>query len=73
VNGLLLDLRYAVRSFAKERRFALLAVFALALGIASSTVVFSVFYNLLFNAFDAKDARRRRLRLILPFSTAFEF
>jgi putative ABC transport system permease protein len=58
MNTLLLDLRCAVRSFAKERRFAFLAILALALGIASSTVVFSVFYNLLFNAFDAKDASR---------------
>jgi putative ABC transport system permease protein len=58
MNALLLDLRYAIRSFAKERRFAFLAIFALALAIASSTVVFSVFYNLLFNAFDAKDAGR---------------
>src|SRR5512146_1875416 len=39
------DLRYAIRNLNKERRFALLAVFALALGIGATTVIFSVVYN----------------------------
>jgi putative ABC transport system permease protein len=56
------DFRYAVRSLRKDKRFAFVAVFALALGIGASTVVFSVFYNLLFNAFAAKDAGR----LVVP-------
>jgi putative ABC transport system permease protein len=56
------DFRYAIRNLRKERRFALIAIFALALGIGASTVVFSVFYNLLFNAFAAKDASR----LVVP-------
>jgi predicted permease len=56
------DFRYALRSLAKDRRSALVAVFALALGIGASTVVFSVFYNLVFNAFAAKDAGR----LVVP-------
>jgi putative ABC transport system permease protein len=56
------DFRYAVRSLAKDRKFAFVAVFALALGIGASTVVFSVFYNLMFNAFAAKDASR----LVVP-------
>ncbi len=56
------DFRYAVRSLAKDRKFAFVAMFALALGIGASTVVFSVFYNLLFNAFAAKDAGR----LVVP-------
>jgi predicted permease len=56
------DFRYAVRSLRKDRKFAFVAVFALALGIGASTVVFSVFYNLLFNAFAAKDAAR----LVVP-------
>ena len=56
------DFRYAVRSLWKDKRFAFVAVFALALGIGASTVVFSVFYNLLFNAFAAKDAGR----LVVP-------
>ena len=56
------DLRYAIRSLSKDRKFVLVAVFALALGIGASTVVFSVFYNLLFNAIAAKDAAR----LVVP-------
>jgi putative ABC transport system permease protein len=56
------EFRYAVRSLAKDRKFTFVAVFALALGIGASTVVFSVFYNLLFNAFAAKDAGR----LVVP-------
>jgi putative ABC transport system permease protein len=56
------DFRYAVRSLWKDKRFAFVAVFALALGIGASTVVFSVFYNLLFNAIAAKDSGR----LVVP-------
>ena len=56
------DFRYALRSLNKDRRFALTAIFALALGIGASTVVFSAFYNLLFNAFDTRDAGR----LVVP-------
>src|SRR6266403_865936 len=56
------DTRYAFRNVRKDRQFTLVAVFALALGIGASTVVFSVFYNLLFNAFAAKDASR----LVVP-------
>jgi putative ABC transport system permease protein len=56
------DFRYAARSLRKDRRFTLVAVFALALGIGASTVVFSVFYNLMFNAVAAKDAGR----LVVP-------
>jgi predicted permease len=56
------DFRYAMRSLSKDRKFTFVAMFALALGIGASTVVFSVFYNLLFNAFAAKDADR----LVVP-------
>lgn len=56
------NFRYAVRSLAKDRKFAFVAVFALALGIGARTVVFSVFYNLMFNAVAAKDAGR----LVVP-------
>jgi putative ABC transport system permease protein len=57
-ENLLRDFRYAARSLSKDRRFAIVAVFALALGIGASTVAFSAFYNLLFNAFAARDASR---------------
>lgn len=50
------DLRYGVRVLFKDRRFALLAIIALALGIGSSTVVFSVVYDGLLNPFPYKNA-----------------
>jgi len=62
VANLLRDLRYALRSLRKDRKFVFVAIFALALGIGASTVVFSVFYNLLFDALAAKDAAR----LVVP-------
>jgi hypothetical protein len=52
------DLRYAVRNLCKDRRFVATSVFALALAIGAATVAFSAFYNLFFNAFAAKDAKR---------------
>jgi putative ABC transport system permease protein len=58
LETLFLDLRYAIRNLRKDRRFAMVAIFALALGIGASTVVSSIFYNLFFNAFAAKDASR---------------
>jgi putative ABC transport system permease protein len=62
VDNLFRDFRYALRNLQKDRRFAMIAIFALALGIGASTVVFSIFYNLFFNAFSAKDANR----LVVP-------
>src|SRR5271168_2884499 len=56
------DLRYALLNLRRDPRFTCIAVFALSLGIGASTVVFSVFYNLMFNAFSAKDASR----LVVP-------
>jgi predicted permease len=79
-EGLYRDLRYAVRSLAKDRRFTLLAVLALALGIGSATVIFSAFYGVILNTFAFKNAdqvtafyivdrdhpRNRRPSLTLP-------
>lgn len=50
------DFRYSIRTLFKDRRFALLAIFALALGIGASTVVFSVIYDGLLNPFPYRDA-----------------
>jgi putative ABC transport system permease protein len=50
------DLRYAVRSLHKDRRFTLLAVLALALGIGSATIIFSAIYGVLINTFPYQDA-----------------
>src|SRR5271163_2490208 len=58
LDNLVRDFQYAFRSLRKERRFVGTAVFALALGIGAATVAFSAFYNLLFNAFAAKDTNR---------------
>src|SRR5580704_19332081 len=62
LDSLFRDFLYAIRNLRKDRKFAFVAVFALALGIGASTVVFSVFYNLMFNAMAAKDAGR----LVVP-------
>jgi putative ABC transport system permease protein len=50
------DLRYAVRSLHKDRRFTLLAVLALALGIGSATIIFSAIYGVLIDTFPYQDA-----------------
>jgi putative ABC transport system permease protein len=47
-----------VRSLRKDLRVALTALLALALGIGSSTIIFSVFYNLLLDPFPYKDSGR---------------
>src|SRR5260370_4025300 len=52
------DLQYAFRSLAKDRRFALIAVLALALGIGATTVMFSLVYNAVFNPFPYRDVQR---------------
>src|SRR5229473_547840 len=55
IEDFLRDLQYALRSLAKDRRFALIAIFALALGIGATTVMFSVLYNVVFDPFPYKD------------------
>jgi len=62
LDNLRRDFLYAIRRLLKDRRLVGTAVFALAVGIGASTVVFSVFYNLMFNALAAKDAAR----LVVP-------
>jgi FtsX-like permease family len=58
VQDFLLDCRYALRSLGKDRRFALIAVFALALGIGATTVMFSVIYGVVFDPFPYRDFQR---------------
>jgi putative ABC transport system permease protein len=55
VEDFLRDFQYALRSLAKDRRFALIAIFALALGIGATTVMFSVIYNVVFDPFPYRD------------------
>src|SRR5271169_5107904 len=40
LDNLLRDFRYALRNLNKDRRFAIVAILALALGIGASTIVF---------------------------------
>jgi putative ABC transport system permease protein len=56
LDNLVRDFRYALRNLRMDRRFTIVAVFALALGIGASTVMFSVVYNVLFDAFPYKDS-----------------
>jgi putative ABC transport system permease protein len=58
VEDFLRDLQYAFRSLSKDRRFALIAVFALALGIGATTVMFSVIYNIVFDPVPYRDFQR---------------
>ena len=58
VYSLARDFRYALRNHRQNRRFSLIAIFALALGIGASTVVFSVVYNVFFHALPYKDFNR---------------
>jgi putative ABC transport system permease protein len=57
LDNLARDIRYGLRTLRKDRRFSLIAIFALALGIGASTVVFSVVYNVFFHALPYKDIR----------------
>jgi putative ABC transport system permease protein len=58
LEGLFRDFRYALRNLRKDRRFALIAIFALALGIGASTVMFSVIYSVFVDALPYKNFNR---------------
>jgi putative ABC transport system permease protein len=52
------DLRYGARTLLKQPGFTLLAVLTLALGIGSTTTIFSAIQNILLDPFPYTDARR---------------
>jgi predicted permease len=56
VESLYRDFCYTLRGLAKDARFAVLAILALALGIGSATVIFSFFYGVVLNTFAFKNA-----------------
>ena len=52
------DFHYAVRNLRKNLRFSLIAIFALALGIGATTVIFSVIYSAVVDALPYRDFER---------------
>jgi putative ABC transport system permease protein len=69
-ESLLQDLRYAARGFARQPLFTLTAVFAAALGIGSTTAVFSVVDRILFRGLPyAHDEQLVSLGMMAPLDT----
>ena len=69
-ESLLQDLRYALRGFARQPMFAVTAVFAAALGIGSTTAVFSVVDRILFRSLPYReDNRLVSLGMMAPLDT----
>ena len=56
--GVLRDFRYAIRTLAKSKGFAGVAIITLALGISASTALFSVIHNVLIQPFPYRDSQR---------------
>jgi predicted permease len=55
MTGVIEDLRYGLRSLAKHRGFALVAVFSLALGIGANTTIFTLINAILFRPLAVTD------------------
>ena len=69
-ESLIQDLRYAARGFARQPMFTLTAVFAAALGIGSTTAVFSVVDRILFRSLPyPQDDRLVSLGMMAPLDT----
>lgn len=66
-EGLSRDLRFAFRGLAKNPRFALIAALTLALGIGSSTLIFSMLDCVLLHPFPYKGVDRlASFHILLP-------
>jgi putative ABC transport system permease protein len=73
INRFWQDLRYGIRGLRKERTFAVLAIFALALGIGATTIIFSVVDNVLIEPFPYKGADRMTEFFVSDTSRAEQF
>ena len=73
MGSLLQDLRYGVRTLIKDRAFFFTAVLALALGIGSTTAIFSVIDNVLLEPFPYTDGQRLMAIMIKDKSSSDEF
>ena len=73
MGSLLQDLRYGVRTLIKDRAFLFTAVLALALGIGSTTAIFSVIDNVLLEPFPYTDGQRLMAIMIKDKSSSDEF
>lgn len=70
LESLIQDLRYAARGFLRQPLFTLTAVFAAALGIGSTTAVFSVVDRILFRSLPyAHDGQLVSLGMMAPLDT----
>ena len=58
LDGLARDFHFALRNLRKNRPFYLIAIFALALGIGATTVMFSVIYSAVVDALPYKNFER---------------
>jgi hypothetical protein len=58
VDSLLRDLRFALRTFSRSPSITLISVLALALGIGSTTAIFSVIQNTLLDPFPYRGSDR---------------
>jgi hypothetical protein len=58
LDNLFRDFRYAFRNLRKDRRFALVSIFTLALGIGATTAIFSVIHGALLSPYPYKNGER---------------